>query len=238
MIYKTNFKLIIGGIEETQNLLGYKVVLSARFHTQHCHLKVSKIKANLDEKIELYFGYEKLYPVFKGYVTDISNKRITFIKAKDEYVKLINEKITKSFNKVTPKEIISSIVKYKIKFTEKSFIQKHYFPIWNESIDTALRRIQKTWNLKNFIWFFDIDGIFHFHEFQKMYDYPLHIDEQLIKNFTPRKNYSEIILTRPLFDIYPLYGIKILEKDYIVETVIHTYENQELITTLYLSNLS
>ncbi len=238
MIYKANFKLIIGDNEETQNLLEFKVFQSARFHTQHCILQVSKIEAKLDDRIELYLGYEKLYPVFKGYVTDISNKRITFIKAKDEYIKLVNEKITKSFNKTTPKEIINSIVKYEVAFTEKSFIQKHHFPIWNESIDIALRRVQKTWNLKNFIWFFDIDGIFHFHEFKKINNYPLEINDQLVKKFLPRKDYLELVLTRPLFDIYPLHGVKVLGREYTTESVIHTYENQKLTTVLYLSNLS
>ncbi|ACO03841.1 MAG TPA: hypothetical protein DEP48_02915 [Persephonella sp.] len=241
MIYKANFKLIIGDEEETQNLLEFKVFQSARFHTQHCQLKVSKIEAKLDDRVELYLGYKELYPVFKGYVTDISNKRIIFIKAKDEYIKLVNERITKSFNKTTPKEIINSIVKYEVAFTEKSFIQKHHFPIWNESIDTALRRVQKTWNLKNFIWFFDMDGVLHFHDinedkFHK--DYKAEITTDLIKLAIPKKDHMELYLTKPLFDIYPLHIVDILANKYLVETVIHTYEDKKLTTTLYLSNLS
>ncbi len=241
MIYKPNFKLIIGDKEETQNLLEFKVFRSARFHAQHCQLKVSKIEVKLDDRIELYLGYEKLYPVFKGYVTDISNKRITFIKAKDEYIKLVNEKITKSFNRTTPKEIINSIVRYKTALTEKSFIQKHHFPIWNESIDTALRRVQKTWNLKNFIWFFDIDGTFHFHHINEpkyQTEYKTQITDNLIKSAIPKKDYMELTLTKPLFDIYPLNIVKVLTNKHLVETVIHTYQDKKLTTTLYLSNLS
>ncbi|SNZ08232.1 hypothetical protein SAMN06265182_1225 [Persephonella hydrogeniphila] len=237
MIYKPNFRLIIGNEEETENLLEFKVYLSARFHTQHCQLKVSKIKAQLDDKVELYLGYERLYPVFKGYITDISDKEITYIKAKDEYIKLINEKTTKSFNRTTPKEIIEAIIKYPKLLTDRSFIQKHHFPIWNESIDTALRRIQRTWKLTDFVWFFDVDGIFHFHEFKKLKDY-LEINGDLIKRFFPLKDHSELVLTKPIFDIYPLYGIKVLQKEFIIESVLHTYKNKKLSTTLYLSNLS
>jgi len=235
---KINFKLVIGGKEETQNLLELRVFNSIRFHTQHCELVVSNIKVNIDDPVELYLGYEKLYPIFKGYITDISNKKTVFIKVKDEYIKLIYEKTTKSFNRTTPKEIINSLVKYPKNLTEKSFIQKHHFPIWNESIDIALRRIQKTWKLDNFVWFFDIDGNFHFHEIKKLKDYPLDLTADLIKISNPRKDYLQVILTRPIFDIYLLDGIKVYEKEYLVETIIHTFQGNIFTTSLHLLDLS
>jgi len=238
VIYKPNFKLVIGDKEETQNLLEFTVVLSARFHTQHCELKISNIASGIDEKIELYLGYEKLYPVFKGYITDISDKQVKYIKAKDEYVKLQNKKITASFNRTTPREIINSIISYPKVLSEKSFIQKHHFPIWNESIDTVLRRIQRTWNLQNFVWFFDIKGRFHFHEIKKLNDYKTEINTDMIKVIHPRKEFTEVILTKPTFDIYPLYAIKVLQKTYLVESIIHRYSDKKLNTTLKLSNLS
>lgn len=238
MIYKPNFKLVIEGREETQNLLEFIIVLSAKFHTQHCELKISNITPGIDEKIELYLGYDKLYPVFKGYITDISDKQVKYVKAKDEYIKLQNKKITASFNRTTPREIINSIISYPKVLSEKSFIQKHHFPIWNESIDTALRRIQKTWNLKNFVWFFDIEGNFHFHEVKKLKDYKTQISDEMIKVIHPRKDFTEVSLTKPTFDIYPLYTVKIFQKTYLVESVIHKYSDKRLNTTLKLSNLS
>ena len=241
-IRKPSFRLIMGGAEITDSLLEFKVIRSAFFHSQTLKLKISGTEPNIDSQVSLEIGYySDLHTVFKGYVTNVYQRKRIEIEAKDEYVNLERKTATVCFNRITPGEIVKSLVRYPLLLTDRSFQQKHHFPIWNESIDRALRRIEKTWNLKDWCWYFDIDGTFHWHEFREVKNSEISLSSEEIAFFKPSDNPQKPTILIPLFilpQIEPCHSIEVNGKRFIIETVIHQFEKQKLLSILYLSRLS
>ena len=179
MIKKPTYQLIID--EKEYLLLDYKVSHSIFTITSKAELLVNK-PVNNGSYLELALGYDNdNQKVFWGYVSKIKKEGEKYrIKAINTY-KLEKSILKVCLKDVSPKEILNYIG-LDLVYTQKNLQLKHHFIIWNFNKIQIIKKIIKTWNLKNFVYFFDLDKRLHFHHINEYWDKTVEIENFTIDN--------------------------------------------------------
>lgn len=209
MIKKNTYKLTID--EKQQKLFFYEVSHSIYTPSSKAVL-ITDQKPNLHKKVKLELNGNL---VFLGYVLKIEKLQERYkIYVYNNYP-LIKEKITKSLKDVSPKQILEYIGIKKIKYTQKRLIEKHHFPIFQLNKLQIIKQILKAWNLKDFIFYVDLDEALHFHHKDEYWDRQTDIELPIAKN-------SERFISFPLkTDIYINQKVSIKNKTYKVISITH-----------------
>ena len=179
MIKKPTYQLIIDGKEYL--LLDYKVSHSVFTITSKAQLVIDK-PVKVGSYLELSLGYDdNNKKVFWGQIFGVKKEGAKYkIECINTY-ELTKSKLKFCLKDVSPKEILGYIGLDLI-YTKKNLQPKHHFIIWDFNKIQIIKKIIKTWNLKDFVYFFDLDKKLHFHHINEYWDKTVEIENFAIDN--------------------------------------------------------
>jgi len=213
---KPTYRLLIDGKE--LKLFSYEIVHSV--FTPAGYAKVLTEKGNFPQNspLELYLGYDwENTLVFKGYVEEVYTRGEKNLILARNYHKIFSEERVKGCLKdTTPKEVLEFLKPRGLVFEERAFPQKHHFLLWNHTKDYTVKKVLRTWNMKGYLYFFDLEEKLHLHTLGK-FKFP-RVKPQ--SNFIVRFEQKKALLK--LFPkVFVNQEIELKNKTFIVRTLIH-----------------
>lgn len=124
---------------------------------------LDEIVMNKDDKVIIQLGYNnQLEKIFTGYVTDVKDFEIT---AKNNFLKLVNTNINKSFTNATFDEVLRFILNQasiqNMSIKNEDTVIKNLISIKNKNGLDAIKYLEQKFNIKDSLYFFKNDKFFY-----------------------------------------------------------------------------
>ncbi len=160
---KPTYKLLIEGKE--LKLFSYEITHSVFTPASYARILTEKGSFPENTPLELHLGYDyENTLVFKGYVEETYTQgEKTLILARNYHKIFSEQKVKGCLKDTTPKEVLEFLKPKGLVFEEKPFPQKHHFLMWNDTKDFAVKKVLKTWNMREYLYFFDLEEKLHLH---------------------------------------------------------------------------
>ena len=201
--------------DDKYKLLDYYVSHSIFTPSAKCVVLTDK-PVKKEQKITLSIGYETPFKVFQGTIYKVEKLQDKYKIYADSIYHLRKGEKTLSLKDVNPKDILNHIGIKKIIYTQKNLIEKHHFPILQMTPLQIIKQIIKVWNLKDFVYFLDLEGALHFHRKDEHFKKVVKT-EQIITQDTQNT------LIMPLFtEIFINQILQTKENQYKVLSLTHT----------------
>jgi len=213
---KPTYRLLIDGKKFT--LFSYEITHSV--FTPASYAKVLTEKGTFSENtpLELYLGYDSENTlVFKGYVEEVYTQGEKSLILARNYHKIFSEQRVKGCLKdVTPKEVLEFLKPKGLVFEERPFSQKHHFLIWNYTKDYTIKKVLRTWNIKDYLYFFDLEEKLHLHTLGKFKLSKVKPPENFLLKFESQK-----VILKLFPKVFVNQEIELKNKIFIVKNLIH-----------------
>jgi len=214
---KPTYKLLIDGKE--YKLFSYEITHSVFTPASFAKLLIEKASFPPNTPVELHLGYdyENVSLVFKGYVEETYAQGENTLVLARNYHKIFSEQRVKGCLKdVTPREVLEFLKPKGLVFEERPFPQKHHFLLFNDTKDFAVKKTLRTWNMKGYLYFFDLEEKLHIHTLGKFVLPKVKPPENFLISFEDQ---------RAILNLFPNLFInqevELRDKTLIVKTITH-----------------
>ncbi len=213
MIEKVSYRLLIDGQEGL--LLDYYVSHSIFTPSSKCVVLTDK-EFTEGQKLYLELGVNgKTNKVFTGTIYKVEKYQNKFKLYADSIYYLRQNPKTISLKDVNPKQILNHIGIDKLIYTKKNLPEKHHFPILKLTPLQVIKQITKAWNLKDFVYYLDLEENLHFHHKDEYWDKTVKTDRIISQN-------TINTVSMPLFTGIFINQILEAEENYKVLSLTHT----------------
>jgi len=199
-VRKPSYYLIIGNKE--QKLLSFEVTHSVYTPSGVCECKIQLPKEipEFGTPVELHLGWDgETEKVFKGYTERVELKQNRLkVFARNYHLFWQKERLTGCLKDVTPKEVLEFLSPPKgFVLANRPYDVRHHFPVWNQTKGEVLKQLLRSWNLKDFYLWWDLEERLHLHPLGEFALPPLEIPPNEVIAF--RNNTLMVVLNPHLF---------------------------------------
>ena len=211
---KPSYRLLIG--EKERPLYSYEVSHSVFTPGGVCLLETEG-EYKEGEPLTLFLGYEgKLVKVFNGYVEKTLRKgNRTLLYARNEHFRFLKERVSGTLRDVSPKEVLSLLTGGFL-LSERSYAVRHHFVIWNKTKDEVVKEVIRAWNLREFVYYFDLEGRLHLHKVGEFKKAPAKVPD----NFLIREE-KHVLVLRLSPQLFVNQEVHINGKSFLSLSVLH-----------------